>query len=154
VKGEQYVAVLSGFGSVFVLISGASVQAAPVNGRVYAYKIGASAAHPAIDRRTAPMPEPPAIAASPEDLARGSALYSELCSVCHGGGAAGGVIGDLRRSTRLKDRAAWTGVVVEGGLRTMGMPGFKAHLSEADADLIRAYVARQAAAAYGTQRKD
>jgi hypothetical protein len=36
----------------------------------------------------------------------------------------------------------------------MGMPGFKAHLSEADADLIRAYVARQAAAAYGTQRKD
>ncbi len=153
VKGEQYVAALSGFGSVYVLIAGAAVQAAPVNGRVYAYKIGASAAKPVINRPSSPIPAPPVISASGEDLARGSALYAEFCSTCHGGGAAGGVITDLRRSSRLMDRAAWVGVVVEGRLRSIGMPGFSGHLSAAEADLIRAYVARQAAAAYGAQQK-
>ena len=47
VNGEQYVAALSGFGSVFNLTSAAisPIQPSRVNGRVHVYKIGVSEAY-------------------------------------------------------------------------------------------------------------
>jgi mono/diheme cytochrome c family protein len=147
------VAALSGFGSVYLLIAGSVVQAAPVNGRVYAYKIGGTTPQPEIARQRSPIPAPPAVEASADQVGRGAALYSELCSACHGAGAAGGVVADLRRSGRLQQQAAWRGAVIQGALVSIGMPDFGQHLTPEDADAIRAYVARQAALAYAAQRK-
>ena len=79
----------------------------------------------------------------------GGRLYEGNCTFCHGVAAVtGGVLPDLRRSPRLQDAAAWRRVVVDGDLAPMGMPRFGKHLSAADAELIRAYVARQAAMLY------
>ena len=59
-----------------------------------------------------------------------------------------GVLPDLRRSPRLQDAVAWRRVVVDGELAQLGMPRFGKYVSAEDAELIRAYVARQAAMLY------
>ena len=69
--------------------------------------------------------------------------------MCHGVAAVtGGVLPDLRRSPRLQDAVAWRRAVVDGDLASLGMPRFSNYVSADDAELIRAYVARQAAMLY------
>jgi len=46
---------------------------------------------------------------------------------------------------RTQDAALWKAAVVDEELASRGMPRFSGHISAADAELIRAYVARQAA---------
>ena len=148
VNGEQYVAVLSGYGSVYVLVSGvlSPIEPARINGRVHVYKIGGTALPPPVPHRaTVGIQTPPVIKVSEQDAQRGAALYGRFCLMCHGVAAAGGAIADLRRSARLHDAAAWRQVVT-GGITTVGMPGFAGDVSEEEAELIRAYVARQASA--------
>jgi quinohemoprotein ethanol dehydrogenase len=64
----------------------------------------------------------------------------------------GGVIPDLRKSVRLQSAALWKGAVVDADLAATGMPRFERHVSPADAELIRAYVARQAAMLYDAEQ--
>jgi mono/diheme cytochrome c family protein len=148
VDGEQYVAVLGGYGSVFFLVSGlfAPTEGAPVNGRVYGFKVGGSAPKPEIGLSPIPTRTPPAITTTPAQYARGAQLYSRSCVTCHGIAAiGGGVLPDLRKSVRLQDAAVWRRIVVDGELAARGMPRFAPHVTPEDAELIRAYVARQAA---------
>jgi mono/diheme cytochrome c family protein len=150
IDGEQYVAVLAGNGSVFYLTASflAPTEVGPVSGRVYVFKIGGNAPKPTLDRLTASTTPPPSIPATPEQYTRGSQLYANYCVACHGAGAiAGGAVPDLRRSPRLHDAAVWARIVHKGELGGRGMPGFWDQLTAADAELIRAYVARQAAPA-------
>jgi hypothetical protein len=58
------------------------------------------------------------------------------------------VLPDLRKSGRLRDADLWKRAVVGAELTTQGMPRFERHITAADAELIRAYVARQAATLY------
>jgi hypothetical protein len=60
------------------------------------------------------------------------------------GAIAGGAVPDLRKSPRLGDAAVWSRIVT-GELGGRGMPGFGEQLTPADAELIRGYVAKQAA---------
>ena len=154
VNGEQYIAVLSGFGSVFNLTSAAisPIQPARVNGRVHVYRIGGTATAAAPAATAVAMREPPTINASAQDVARGATLYGQYCMMCHGFGAVGGAISDIRRSRRLEDAVAWREAVVNGALSGAGMPRFAGDISDSDAEMIRAYVARQAAAAYAQQK--
>jgi quinohemoprotein ethanol dehydrogenase len=55
------------------------------------------------------------------------------------------VLPDLRKSGRLQDARLWKDAVVDAALASRGMPRFTGHVSPADAERIRAYVARQAA---------
>ncbi|MGQ0648763.1 MAG: c-type cytochrome, partial [Gemmatimonadaceae bacterium] len=155
VDGEQYVAVLGGYGSVFFLVAGffAPNEGAPVSGRVYAFKVGGTAARPEIALTRRPTPPPPVIATTAADAARGAQLYRDSCLVCHGVAAiAGAVIPDLRTSPRLQDAGAWNRAVVDGEFVPLGMPRFAAYLTPADVELIRAYVARQAALLHAQER--
>ena len=54
----------------------------------------------------------------------------------------------LRKSGRLHDGDLWKRAVVGADLAAQGMPRFERYLSPADAELIRAYVARQTAMLY------
>ena len=156
VDGEQYVAVTAGYGSAFFLIAGlqAPKPGALINGRVYAFKLGGTAAKPAIALARAPMPEPPAASAPAGDVAAGGALYWKYCLMCHGlEVVSGGVLPDLRRSAALQDAAAWRRVVVDGATRDRGMPGFTQVLSPADAERIRAYVITRARVLYQEERR-
>ena len=79
-------------------------------------------------------------------------LYQRNCTVCHGVAAlSGGVLPDLRRSILIQDPVAFRGVVFDGERAPLGMPRFGKYVSAADAELIRAYVSRQAKTAYGAK---
>lgn len=153
--GEQYVAVAAGYGSAFFLIAGfqAPKLGAPINGRVYAYKLGGTAAKPAIVLARAPTPKPPAPNASAADVAGGGVEYWRFCLVCHGlEVVSGGVLPDLRKSAKLHDAAAWRDVVVGGSLKARGMPGFGEHLLPAEAERIRGYVISRANLLYAEEQ--
>lgn len=154
VDGEQYVTVLGGFGSAFYLMAGALLPepGALVNGRVYTFKLGGTATVTPIDLTPAPVPAPPMLAASQEELMDGALVFGRFCAVCHGFGAiSGGVLPDLRRSPSLQTADAWNDVVVGGSRTSLGMPIFDKMTPEA-AELVRAYVARQASILYEATR--
>jgi mono/diheme cytochrome c family protein len=127
------------------------IEPARVNGRVHVYKIGGSATLPRPAATRTPLGQPPTIAASAKDVERGAAVYGQFCLMCHGVGAGGGAIADLRRSARLHDAAQWRDVVGRG-IPAVGMPSFAGDVTERDFELIRAYVARQAATLYAREQ--
>ena len=86
---------------------------------------------------------------TPGEYQRGTELYDNSCLTCHGIAAiTGGVLPDLRKSGRLHDAGLWKRAVVGADLAARGMPRFERYVTAADAELIRAYVARQAAIRY------
>ena len=65
--------------------------------------------------------------------------------------AGGGAIADLRRSARLHDASAWRDVVGKG-VPAVGMPSFAGDVTDQDAELVRAYVSKQAAVLYAQEQ--
>ena len=121
---------------------------------MYVFKLGGTAGKPVINFRKTPVPRPPAITVSAGEYIRGAQLYERNCTVCHGVAAlSGGVLPDLRRSILIQDAVAFRRVVVDGERAPLGMPRFGKYVSAADAELIRAYVARQAKTAYDAERQ-
>jgi quinohemoprotein ethanol dehydrogenase len=154
IGGEQYIAVPGGFGSSFFLVMGFLLpkEGDALNGRVFVFKLGGTAALPAIDFERAPMTKPPALPLDAATYEKAAYAYERSCAVCHGVAAiSGGVLSDLRRSGRLQDAALWRSVVMEGELAPLGMPRFEQHLSADEPELIRAYVAKQAAMLYAKE---
>jgi len=149
VAGEQYVAVLAGWGGAYALsVDGALIeQKAPVQNvsRLLVFKLGA-------DGQLPPQPElaelpldPPPSRASAETIALGEAKYGRYCAVCHAPAAVGStVLPDLRRSGSLGDKRAWLAVVHDGLLKDNGMAGFAASMSKEEIEAIRAYVIHRA----------
>jgi quinohemoprotein ethanol dehydrogenase len=156
VGGTQYVAVSAGYGSSYFLIRGifAPTPGSPITARVYAFALGGRAPKPDIRFTRIPTPRPPTVAATADQYATGASLYGDYCLVCHGIAAvSGGVLPDLRKSGRLHDPALWRAAVVEAALAPQGMPRFERQLSAADAELLRVYVARQAAMQFEAERR-
>jgi PQQ-dependent dehydrogenase (methanol/ethanol family) len=143
VRGEQYVAVMAGYG-------GSMGVAAPYpdrshvmpNGQILVFKLGGRAKLPPF----VPTPQPPANPAkdgfTPAQVAEGAKWYFAFCSICHGGP----INPDLRRAGALSDRDAWKAVVIDGALEPNGMASFRDYLSPDQAETIRAYLSGQAAA--------
>jgi len=155
VDGEQYVAVPAGYGTSFFLISGffAPREGAPVNARVHAFKLGGAAPKPHITFTRIPTPRPPDLPVTANEYRRATDLYENNCLNCHGIAAiTGGVLPDLRKSARLQDATLWRRAVLGGELASLGMRRFERYLTPADAELIRSYVARQAAMQYEAER--
>lgn len=150
VDGEQYVASLASYGSVFFLAAGfaAPREGDNLNGRVNVYKLGGTARLPERNFQRAATPQPPTLRVNAATLARGTAVYGQFCGVCHGPGAiSGGALPDLRRSTTLADADVWR-ATVHGARAEAGMPDFTQWVSAADAEAVRAYVAREAQTLY------
>lgn len=146
VGGEQYIAVLSGWGGSFALSGG---RAAAMSGnlrnvsRLLVFKLGGTAMLPALAPRSFVINPPP----EPSDsasLARGEPLYDQYCSACHGEHAmGGGVVPDLRASNFLGSDFFYN-IVLDGALKDAGMASFKSALSREDAAAIRNFVIHQA----------
>jgi quinohemoprotein ethanol dehydrogenase len=164
VNGEQYVAVLAGWGGVFPLATG---EVALRSGRtqnisrVLAFKLSGKAALPALPEYVPPQLNPPRSTAPPETVQKGEALYQRYCSACHGDVAvSGGVLPDLRYSSALGSGKSgdnlWFAIVRKGALQQQGMVSFEKELSREDAAAIRAYVifrANQAFSAAESRKK-
>jgi quinohemoprotein ethanol dehydrogenase len=146
VGGEQYIAVLSGWGGSYALSGG---KAAAMSGnlrnvsRLLVFKLGGTAVLPSLEPRALvinPPPEP----ADAASLARGEPLYDQYCSACHGEhGVGGGVVPDLRASNFLAMDYFYN-IVLDGALKDAGMASFKSALSRDDVTAIRNFVIHRA----------
>ncbi len=147
VGGQQYVAVVAGWGGAYPLTAGeiAHKGSLPQNhSRVLAFRLGGSAQLPPLPPLP-PPPKPPARFGDPAQAPMGKLLYAGYCSVCHGEAAvAAGVLPDLRWSPVLPKPDAWKRVVLEGSRAKNGMVSFAQVLTPELAELIRAYVVGRA----------
>jgi quinohemoprotein ethanol dehydrogenase len=143
VNGQQYVAVLAGWGGVFPLAAGeVSFASGRVRNlsRMLVFKLGGNTSLPALQ-----VTEPPPLTAlpnraSPARIRKGERLFQTYCAGCHGDVAvSGGVLPDLRRSSALPDDT-WFEIVLRGDLQSEGMVSFSKEVSRDDAAAIRSYV--------------
>ena len=146
VDGEQYIAVLSGWGSAFSLQAG-RVAASSGNlrnvSRVLVFKLGGTATLPPLEPRPLVI-NPPADTANAATIATGGALFGRFCSVCHGESAVGGgVVPDLRASSFLGNDFFYE-IVLNGAMKDNGMASFKSILDHQKVETIRAYVIHRA----------
>jgi quinohemoprotein ethanol dehydrogenase len=148
VKGQQYVAVMAGWGGIWPLATGAlawnSGQMQNIS-RLLVFKLGGKAKLPAApDMTLAPLDPPPATA-SAEVVAKGAFTFGRFCGTCHGDGAiGGGVLPDLRRSAALHSAETWSAIVHDGALKDRGMIAWGTQLSREDIEAVRAYVIKRA----------
>ena len=141
VDGEQYVAVMAGWGGVFPLIGGAISNYAKVRpeARVLAFKIGGTSSLPTPKHEPVPLPELQELKADEKTLARGAELFIGNCAQCHGLNAVGGgIIPDLRYLT--PDKHAIFAAIVAGAKSDRGMPSFAGRFSPEDVEAIHQYI--------------
>ena len=90
------------------------------------------------------MLNPPPATANAATVAKGTGLYAQYCSVCHGENAfGGGVVPDLRASSFLGNDFFYE-IVLNGAMKDAGMAAFKSVLDQKDAAAIRAYLIQRA----------
>ncbi len=146
VDGEQYVALVAGWGGAFGLSGGVPRHKGNKlrEGRILAFKLGGKAHAPAARVTAMRIPTPPKFETNDEEIALGEHLFHANCAVCHGPGATGGgVIPDLRYSSP-EVHAAWNAIVLGGAYVGKGMASFSHVLDEKGARAIHAYVISQA----------
>lgn len=143
VNGEQYVAVLVGWGGVLPLAAGEVGLQRPQMAnvpRMLAFKLGGKTTLPRAPLVQPPVLAPPQSKASVATIETGEQLYQHYCSGCHGDVAvSGGVLPDLRYSGALVGDQ-WFQIVLGGMLQSYGMVSFSPELSRKDAAAIREYV--------------
>ncbi len=144
--GEQYLAVLSGWGGSYSLSGG---KAAAMSGnlrnvsRMLVFKLGGTASLPPLEPRAFVINPPPEPTDS-ESIAKGEPLYAQYCSACHGDAAVGGgTVPDLRASNFL-GMDFYYNIVLDGALKDAGMAAFKVALTRDDATAIRNFVIHRA----------
>ena len=147
VNGEQYIAVMAGWGGAFPLLEG---KEAARSGnlrnlsRVLVFKVGGTAQLPPPTPVQKLVLNPPPATADAATVAAGRGLFAQYCSVCHGESAVGGgVVPDLRASTFLGNDF-WYEIVLNGAMKDAGMASFKPVLDQKDAAAIRAYLIKRA----------
>jgi alcohol dehydrogenase (cytochrome c)/quinohemoprotein ethanol dehydrogenase len=148
IDGEQYVAVMVGWGGVWDVATGVLAHKAKKQrniSRLVVFKLGGKAALPAAPPMAKMVLDPPPFTGTPEQAKAGGELYGRYCNVCHGDAAvAGGVNPDLRHSAALNAPEAIRSVVIDGALQHNGMVSFKSALKPEDADNIRHYLIKRA----------
>jgi quinohemoprotein ethanol dehydrogenase len=145
IDGEQYVAIVAGWGGSLALVGGPALKAGaiPNRSRLLVFKLdGDGELPPAVNDPL--IIDPPPMTASAETVTEGQRLYRNYCQFCHGDNViGGGAIPDLRALTAEKHEQFLA--IVLGGLHwEKGMVGFGAELSEDDAEAIRAFVIERA----------
>jgi PQQ-dependent dehydrogenase (methanol/ethanol family) len=143
VNGEQYVAVMAGYGGSMGMASASDFEKRKMpNGLIVAFKLAGKAHLPPYTPVPLDKPSPSSESFTPAQIATGNKFYFMYCTICHGGP----VNPDLRRSRLLNDKDAWQKVVLDGALSQTGMAGFAAYLKPEEAEGIRAYLNREATA--------
>ncbi len=148
VDGEQYVAILAGWGGVWDIATGVLANkagAARNISRLLVFKLGAKGQLPAPPPMNEMVLDPPPFTGTQAQATRGGQLYGRYCSVCHGDAAvSGGLNPDLRHSALIGSGEALKAVVLGGQLHELGMVSFKSALNPADAEAIRMYLVKRA----------
>ena len=146
--GEQYIAVLGGWGGGgTILDAGISAASHYENlGRLFVFHLGASGTIPSVPRKAQAFLPPTFGADLTETEQRGQQLFHDTgCAICHGLLAvSSGTIPDLRQLDETSHQR-FDAVVRGGILRNQGMPGFSDLLTEGDVAAIQVYLQRRSA---------
>jgi alcohol dehydrogenase (cytochrome c)/quinohemoprotein ethanol dehydrogenase len=146
--GQQYVAIMAGWGGVWALAPGllSRKSGATQNiSRLLVFKLGGTAKLPVEPKSADLVLDPPPNFGTPQQVAAGEERFQRYCGACHGDAAiAGGLTPDLRHSTALGDPAVWKAIVHDGALAPNGMVGWSKVMNPAEIDTVRAYVVRRA----------
>ena len=140
IDGEQYVALLAGWGGALFVLAEQGVAARKYgnDGRVIVLKLGGGGVPLA-----AALQDPPAppsgdqVKFLSERETRGRATYLARCGSCHGWFGQTGLLPDLRRSPLLDGLET---VLLEGTLESLGMPSFAGELSDDEIADLKAYL--------------
>jgi mono/diheme cytochrome c family protein len=154
VDGEQYIAVLAGWGGGGPLTLGELANLSGTNSwrrgnlnRILAFKLKGTDKLPPLPLRK-PVPDalPPVPDATAAAIKQGENLFSRRCAFCHGEQViGGGATPDLRHLDLHKYQPGqWYGIVIGGTAEQRGMPNFSSVLGVEDADALRAYVIKRA----------
>lgn len=144
IDGEQYIAFLTSKGGAFPLtagVAGGESRQIPNIPRLVVMKLGGKVTLPPLAEKTEIVWDPPEQTGTPEQVAKGKALYGRFCLVCHGDSAVGnGFTPDLRISATLPSAEAWASIVTGGALKEHGMVSFASQLEPGQVEALRHYV--------------
>jgi len=144
IDGEQYVAVMVGYGGAAPLFQHWSTPGQPrLPGRLLVFKLGGTDAVPAYPKALPTKIDVTGVVA-PGDPKSGFALFHQNCVVCHSSNASGRYLPDLKASPISRTAADFKTVVLDGALQSHGMVSFAKFLSPAQAEDIRAYIIQEA----------
>ena len=153
VRGDQYVALLAGYGGGNLAVPlpvGSAAYRYGNAGRVIALKLGGGAVPKPSPLADVPFAEPSSRpTATATEIARGERLYNRYCSRCHIFDRA--ILPDLRRMSPETDQLFYE-IVLNGAYVAKGMGRWDDVLSRADAEAIHSYVREKAWQAYDQQR--
>ena len=137
--GKQYMAASVG-------INQARNYYAPNYSRLLVFTLGGTARLPEPLSFTAPELNPPALTATPAEVAAGGEAYSTHCSLCHGNGglSRGANFPNLLVSPMLHSQEGFDAIVLAGARLQNGMVSFADRISASDTANIRAYLTAQA----------
>ena len=153
IGGQQYVAILAGWGGVWDIATGVLAHKSPGSrniSRMLVFKLGAKGQLPPAPTLARLPLDPPPVTGTPQQLALGASQFARYCSVCHGDAAVAGSLNpDLRRSGVLNNAAGMKAIVIDGALSPKGgggngMVSFASALKPADVEAIRHYLIKRA----------
>lgn len=145
VDGEQFIAVVAGWGGVPPIVgadAGVSATATHANESfVLAFKLGGDTPMPNIaEKRFTAIPPQPEDEAARDVVLLGEKLFHQHCSQCHGNMAVtSGVISDLRMSSSAVHRA-FSRIVLNGVMEESGMAGYDDVLDDEQVEAIQSYI--------------
>jgi quinohemoprotein ethanol dehydrogenase len=144
VNGEQYVAVLAGWGGAFGLAGGIKPPPSAQHGRILAFKLHGNAQLPALPPPQAKYDPPPRMNVSKDVIAQGQNIYNSYCMGCHGMGLVSmDSVPDLRYIPEAFHKS-FKDIVLGGALKDRGMVSFAQVISNEQADALHAYILDEA----------
>jgi quinohemoprotein ethanol dehydrogenase len=144
IDGEQYVAFMAGWGGTFPLVTAGLEPDIKVEAesRVLVFKLGGKQKLPPATHTPKPLPTPPELTATEEQIATGRYLYNGVCGVCHGISAvSGSVTPDLRYLSPENHKIF--AAIVAGARADKGMPSFSHALKPDQVELIHQYLIKR-----------
>lgn len=143
IDGEQYVAVMAGFGGATLpyLPEGAAMGKYQNNGRILAFKLDGVETKLPSEIVDLPVPLPPDKKISEEQISKGKMLFGSYCGACHSGFGKDHHSGypDLGKMTE-NTHQQFIKIVLEGTLSTYGMANFSDVLNPAEAESIHDFL--------------
>jgi quinohemoprotein ethanol dehydrogenase len=142
IDGEQYVALMAGYGGGFAVSAGAGVDPRSEGPRrLLVFKLGAKQTLPARPKSEKTPLSLPATPGTPQQIAQGTAVFAANCGVCHGAsGVSNFSIPDLRYSPAITDAAIFKSIVIDGDRKEQGMVSFASLVSVDEAESVRQYL--------------
>ena len=146
VAGQQYVAVVSGYGGAYALAGSFTDNPRPQpNGRIMVFKLGGKTKLAPVQMGEYAPANPAHDTFTADQIAAGRRIYENQCFACHGPGAvSSGVLPDLRRSGALPDKELWNKIVYGGLLKGNGMVSFAKVYTADEIEAVRGYVSQRA----------